>query len=142
MNTECNTVESKIEESLTMLEEKINLHPDISIHGLTEGMENLIIRNENIDIGVEGAFVEVPVSEVVKNVDSFEKADRLISVLLGEESEIKLQGITRIVGYYSRVTNWNKSKIGELRDRTDGRYGLTNTPPKFNNERKDTIDNM
>ncbi|NQT95962.1 MAG: anaerobic ribonucleoside-triphosphate reductase [Candidatus Omnitrophica bacterium] len=26
-------------------------------------------------------------------------------------------GITRIVGYYSRVNNWNKSKIGELADR-------------------------
>ncbi len=26
-------------------------------------------------------------------------------------------GITRIVGYYSRVHNWNKSKLGELHDR-------------------------
>lgn len=33
-------------------------------------------------------------------------------------------GLTRIVGYYSRITNWNKSKIGELRDRHAGRYAL------------------
>jgi len=26
-------------------------------------------------------------------------------------------GVTRIVGYYSRVNNWNKSKLGELEDR-------------------------
>jgi ribonucleoside-triphosphate reductase len=26
-------------------------------------------------------------------------------------------GMTRIVGYYSRVNNWNKSKLGELKDR-------------------------
>jgi len=31
-------------------------------------------------------------------------------------------GITRIVGYYSRVSNWNKSKIGELKDRHKGDY--------------------
>ncbi|MDP8261479.1 MAG: anaerobic ribonucleoside-triphosphate reductase [Candidatus Kappaea frigidicola] len=34
-------------------------------------------------------------------------------------------GITRIVGYYSRIDNWNKSKIGELKDRQKGAYGLT-----------------
>ncbi|MBM4039439.1 MAG: anaerobic ribonucleoside-triphosphate reductase, partial [Planctomycetes bacterium] len=37
-------------------------------------------------------------------------------------------GLTRIVGYFSRITNWNKSKIGELRDRRAGRYGLPGTP--------------
>ena len=35
-----------------------------------------------------------------------------------------VHGLTRIVGYYSRITNWNKSKIGELRDRHAGRYVL------------------
>jgi len=29
-------------------------------------------------------------------------------------------GITRIVGYFSRISNWNKSKLGELRDRRRG----------------------
>ncbi|MFH0732795.1 MAG: anaerobic ribonucleoside-triphosphate reductase [Candidatus Omnitrophota bacterium] len=28
-----------------------------------------------------------------------------------------IYGVTRIVGYYSRIDNWNKSKLGELRDR-------------------------
>jgi ribonucleoside-triphosphate reductase len=32
--------------------------------------------------------------------------------------------LTRIVGYYSRINNWNKSKIGELRDRQAGNYVL------------------
>ena len=31
--------------------------------------------------------------------------------------------MTRIVGYYSRVENWNKSKLGELADRQKGSYG-------------------
>ncbi|NQT89876.1 MAG: anaerobic ribonucleoside-triphosphate reductase, partial [Candidatus Omnitrophica bacterium] len=29
-------------------------------------------------------------------------------------------GMTRIVGYYSRIDNWNKSKLGELADRRHG----------------------
>jgi len=33
-------------------------------------------------------------------------------------------GITRIVGYYSRVDNWNLSKVGELKDRHKGNYKL------------------
>lgn len=34
----------------------------------------------------------------------------------------KLHGVTRIVGYYSRVSNWNKSKLSELVDRRHGNY--------------------
>jgi hypothetical protein len=30
--------------------------------------------------------------------------------------------VTRVVGYYSKVQNWNKSKIGELGDRHVGEY--------------------
>lgn len=30
--------------------------------------------------------------------------------------------VTRIVGYYSRIENWNKSKLGELKDRHQGDY--------------------
>lgn len=35
-----------------------------------------------------------------------------------------LQGVTRIVGYYSRIDNWNKSKISELQDRHKGNYAV------------------
>ena len=33
-------------------------------------------------------------------------------------------GITRIVGYFSRISNWNKSKLGELKDRHKGDYSV------------------
>ncbi|MCK4241273.1 MAG: anaerobic ribonucleoside-triphosphate reductase [Candidatus Atribacteria bacterium] len=33
-------------------------------------------------------------------------------------------GVTRIVGYYSKITNWNKNKIGELQDRHSGNYKI------------------
>jgi len=32
--------------------------------------------------------------------------------------------VTRVVGYYSRVENWNKSKLGELKDRHKGDYRI------------------
>ncbi|MFC1807683.1 anaerobic ribonucleoside-triphosphate reductase [Candidatus Omnitrophota bacterium] len=32
-----------------------------------------------------------------------------------------IYGMTRIVGYYSRVNNWNRSKLGELADRRAGK---------------------
>ncbi len=31
-------------------------------------------------------------------------------------------GLTRIVGYFSRIKNWNRSKLGELADRRKGNY--------------------
>jgi len=31
-------------------------------------------------------------------------------------------GISRVVGYFSRIDNWNKSKIAELKDRQIGNY--------------------
>lgn len=34
-------------------------------------------------------------------------------------------GITRIVGYYSKINNWNKNKIGELKDRKLGNYKIS-----------------
>ncbi|MCP4482802.1 MAG: hypothetical protein GY817_08720 [bacterium] len=45
-----------------------------------------------------------------------------ISSVLEGRDPIILDGITRIVGYYSKISNWNKSKIGELKDRRTGNY--------------------
>ena len=33
-------------------------------------------------------------------------------------------GVTRVVGYFSRIENWNPSKIGELVDRQKGDYSI------------------
>ncbi|KKO20273.1 MAG: hypothetical protein DCC43_16140 [Candidatus Brocadia sp.] len=59
------------------------------------------------------------------DVDSVIRQD-VESVIHALETGIttRLYGVTRIVGYYSRVSNWNKSKIGELHDRHMGRYSV------------------
>ena len=36
----------------------------------------------------------------------------------------EVHGLTRIVGYFSRVSNWNKSKLGELKSRHKGSYSV------------------
>jgi hypothetical protein len=33
------------------------------------------------------------------------------------------------VGYFSRISNWNKSKLGELKDRHRGDYAVTSLFP-------------
>ena len=48
----------------------------------------------------------------------------LRDVILGSDPA-PLYHATRIVGYFSRIENWNKSKLGELRDRRNGDYRVS-----------------
>lgn len=50
--------------------------------------------------------------------------DLIEEILVGKREPVVLQHMTRVVGYYSRIENWNKSKIGELKDRHRGEYAL------------------
>src|SRR5574344_73455 len=63
--------------------------------------------------------------EIKKDVLEHADWENLSSVLEGREPVI-LDGITRIVGYFSKTSNWNKSKIGELHDRREGNYKVGN----------------
>jgi len=45
-------------------------------------------------------------------------------VLTGKREPAALKHMTRVVGYYSSTNNWNKSKLGELKDRQAGSYAL------------------
>jgi len=46
----------------------------------------------------------------------------LSEVMLGKREPRVMIHLTRIVGYYSRVQNWNRSKLAELDDRHNGDY--------------------
>jgi hypothetical protein len=50
--------------------------------------------------------------------------EELRAMATGEKDIAPLYHVTRIVGYFSRVENWNNSKIGELRDRRAGDYEI------------------
>ena len=47
--------------------------------------------------------------------------ETLAKVIVGGRS---VSQISRVVGYYSRIENWNKGKLGELKDRRKGNYGV------------------
>ncbi|MHC4267881.1 MAG: hypothetical protein ACYSTS_05405 [Planctomycetota bacterium] len=139
-----------VEKSLTIFVEAVELSSDLEIIGTAypsnadngKGEEVFVIRDYSKTEGVEGAYVEVSINEVVQKVTDFDKAQEFVKVIQNDRASIVLNGITRIVGYYSRVNNWNKSKVGELRDRAHGSYGLTGASPLFHNDRLDTIDSL
>ena len=54
--------------------------------------------------------------------------DELQSVLSGRRMPKVMSQIARIVGYYSNIANWNRSKVAELADRNKGNYGLPELP--------------
>lgn len=50
--------------------------------------------------------------------------ETLEAILTGKREPRVLDHMTRVIGYFSRVQNWNKSKVGELSDRHRGQYGV------------------
>jgi hypothetical protein len=101
-----------------------------------------VIRDYSKSEGIEGAYVEVSIDEITQKITDYDKAQEFLRVMQNDRAPIVLHGITRIVGYYSRVTNWNKSKIGELRDRAQRNYGLTVESPRFDADRMKAIDSL
>lgn len=54
--------------------------------------------------------------------------DELELVLTGKRQPRIMMQLSRIVGYFSQVANWNKSKLAELKDRHKGMYDLSEEP--------------
>jgi hypothetical protein len=99
--------------------------------------EYFVLRDSKFPEDSEESHVFLPVN-IVLEVD----ATRILEVLNGDKKQIPMHGVTRIVGYYSRVHNWNKSKIGELRDRQNGQYGTGKHDKVFHEEALAVCDNM
>jgi hypothetical protein len=106
-----------IEEKLNAFDAAIERHEFLEIDGDIRGNTPKEDCLKIINHKLECAFAI--------DVDSVIRQD-LESVIHALETGIttRLYGVTRIVGYYSRVSNWNKSKIGELHDRHMGKYSV------------------
>ena len=73
---------------------------------------------------------------VVEDIESSYKTTFAVPVILelpweelralatGEKDIAPLYHVTRVCGYFSRVENFNPSKIGELKDRRKGNYAI------------------
>jgi hypothetical protein len=130
--------------SLELFVEGIDAHENLELVGeFVNGSGETILVVEDLSLAkdVEGHQTEVDLTEVFSAIKDEKSAQRMVNVVAGQEDPIKLNGITRIVGYYSRINNWNKSKIGELRERNQRHYALGSKPPVHDEERMQVINN-
>ena len=118
----CGDVASQIVCKLKAFDEAISKSTNLEIDGLAVDNKpcEKVTQESRIKVlnkEMETAF-EVEVDTIIRTP--------LDDLMLALQTGIltRLHGVTRIVGYYSRISNWNKSKIGELQDRHCGQYGV------------------
>ena len=94
-----------------------NIEADESLTGV--GVDSS--DENNICVIVKHTMSGLTTKMPIDRIDDHEY-EFLLSILVGEREPIVLQHMTRVVGYFSRVDNWNTSKLGELKDRQKGAY--------------------
>jgi len=94
----------------------------IDEHKVLEGI-GIDQGNDSVSPGVVIGNNEMNVSIRIP-IEAIEKAEwkDIEDVLLCKREPAVLQHTTRVVGYFSRIENWNKSKQGEHKDRKKGEY--------------------
>lgn len=122
--TEIDIVKSEIEKKLELFDDMVKLSGIIEIDGITENDKIKIINHSNKEA------YEVEIETIVKTP--------IKDLMLALETGVCLHllKISRIVGYFSRINNWNSSKIAELRDRRRGNYWQNQ---RMNSEKVKTI---
>ena len=131
-----------MEKAILLFDKAVEGSEHLEITGTAKDETVFVVRNHTLAEGIEGAYVEVSIKEIIDIVTDYDGAMQFINTILGIRGTIVCQGVTRIVGYYSRVNNWNKSKVGELRDRNQQNYALGGANPIFDADRHDAIDKL
>lgn len=72
---------------------------------------------------------QVTISPEFTICNDCKKVTKKLTDICGYCGSRNVYGITRIVGYFSRINNWNKSKISELADRHKGNYRVEDIFP-------------
>ncbi|MGQ3683703.1 MAG: hypothetical protein ACUBOA_01570 [Candidatus Loosdrechtia sp.] len=110
-------IQSFIEEKLRAFDAAVEGHVFLEIDGDIDGdtpQEHLLkIINHKLECAFSVSIDAVLRQDLGAVIHALETG-----------TSLRLHGVTRIVGYYSRVSNWNKSKVGELHDRHMGRYSV------------------
>lgn len=70
----------------------------------------------------------VPIHEVIEKCKSKKSAEKICTYIKGEKryGTNVCDGVTRVVGFYVHIREFNRSKKGELYDRIKGSYGISN----------------
>ena len=107
------------DEFWAILDENREIEVADMVEGRTPEQDAIVVRNNTTK---RHYSISVPrLGEV--------KKDEMTALLKGQREALELVTITRIVGYYSHVENWNRSKLGELEDRRRGNYALEEALP-------------
>ncbi len=138
-----NGIDGLMLKSLEMFQAAIDQRDNLEIvcSEIVEGKEVLVVENSNINKEIEGHQITVDVSEIFAKGKDEKSIVAFVAVINNDRKSIVCEGVTRIVGYYSRVQNWNKSKIGELRDRLGANYALSGKAPVNEDARLALVDN-
>ena len=72
---------------------------------------------------------ELPITEILTK-----PWDQLEAVLTSSRRAEIMVKITRVVGYYSQINNWNRSKLEELKDRGNGNYTVPDKMPDLDGD--------
>jgi hypothetical protein len=97
-------------------------HPRITLAGTLDATDEIVfaVAPERDDTFGQTRYVAIHAEDILVR-----KWSEIEDVLLGRRSPRILTFLARIVGYYSQVQNWNRSKLAELRDRHRGDYVIT-----------------
>ncbi len=112
---------------------------EIICEEVKNGKDILVVENANQKTDSQW---EIETSEIFAVIRDCKTAQQFIDVINQDRKAVVLDGITRIVGYYSRTKNWNKSKIGELRDRQGEYYTLSGKAPIHEEARNKTVNSL
>ena len=88
-------------------------NPQLEWLGITESDE-IVVKNLTTDAKFAFELDAIQTQEW----------ETLLDIINNKRSPKIMEHITRIVGYYSQLRNWNKSKLAELEDRHLGDYGV------------------
>ena len=117
----CNT--SVLEERLQAFCDTVDFHDYLEIDGVIHaGEEKYSIEFKEDVLKVLNHKMQTAYYISLKAIMKQKLGDVIEALETGVRE--KLYSVTRIVGYYSRVSNWNKSKLGELNDRHRGNYSV------------------
>ncbi len=137
-------IEEAMLQSLELFQDAIDAKEGLEIVFYEENTDGdlFVVENSNLDKDAEGHQTTVDVSEIFAMVKNIKDAEAFANVITNDRKPVVCQGITRIVGYYSRTNNWNKSKIGELRDRKGANYALSGQAPIHAESRESAVNSL
>ena len=106
-----------MEDRLMLLQDfiaKVDAHEELTGVGVLPDLSNGVVV---VSHKTSGLTSKIPVADIEEL-----EWELLYDLISGKREPIALRQMTRVVGYYSRVENWNQSKLGELKDRRKGSY--------------------